>query len=380
MRADLKVRPSFLPLLNQCPMAADEARTDNEPLELITIGINARRQGRLGQGFHELMKLCIPTDTAPTGKQIDDMAIQYAVDFRELFVLCTNGWDWWSQIKHIYPSPMLEVKMSAGIIEGTPDLACVNDGIEGRGLDWKSGFVLRDHTEQMEAYIWLLLQKYPKMQRVYWQVINVRTGRIIPFRRIREQSDRWYERTIRYLGERRYVVNNDCDSCPRCLTCPSVREWVKQAAGSMGQLLVDHEVGKSVDLLASFETAKFLGRLAERYETATKAMLIAGGPVKYSNREIRTEENVKEYLVSEVVIRVLMTDYGVTADQLCHQLKFTKASIYPILADLADAHGIKRKTMVDEFYARLKQEAGIEAHVSHSVEVEHFDVESSPKP
>jgi hypothetical protein len=375
MRPDLKVRPSFLPLLNKCPMAGDAPST--ETLELIPIGINARRQGRLGQGFHELMKICIPTGVAPTGQQIEDMAIQYAVDFKELFVLCSNGWNWWTQLSSQYREPILEVTMSSGIIEGTPDLVSLNDGIEGRGLDWKSGFVLRDHTEQMEAYIWLLLQKYPAMQRVYWLVINVRTGRLIPFRRTREQSDRWYERTIRYLNERRYVVNNECDSCPRCVTCPAIKGWITQASESIGKTLVAHEMGEPVDLLASYETADFLARVAERYHTATKALLAAGGPVKYDTREVRSVETVKEHLVSSVVLRVLLTEYGVTAEQLCASLKFTKSSLYEyVLADLARASGEKIKDFTAAFYDLLRKEGGIETTSSHSVEVEHFDVEN----
>jgi len=375
---ELKVRPSFLGLLNRCPMAGDEPKT--EALDLVPIGINARRQGRLGQAMHELMREHIPLGQIPTGQQIDDKAIIYAVDFRELFVLVDNCWRWWQQLSNLYPSPILEQTMGSGIIEGTPDLVSLNDGIEGRGLDWKSGFVLRDHTEQMEAYIWLLLQKHPAMQRVYWLVVNVRTGRVIPFKRTREQSDLWYQRTLKYLQERRYVVNDECDTCPRCLTCPAIKGWIAQAAESMGKQLVDHELGDPVDLLAGYETADFLGRLAERYHAATKAMLTAGGSVRYANREVRTVETKKEYLVGDVVMRILLTTYGVTAEQLCSSLKFTKTSLYSVLSEIAKANGEKVKDFVAEFYDRLRKEGGIEESVSHSIEVEHFDVENPPTP
>ena len=60
----------------------------------------------------------------------------------------------------------------------------------------------------------------------------------------------------------------------------------------MGAKLVDHVLEKPVDLLASYETADFLERLAERYKAATKAMIAAGGPVKYGDREIRTTETI----------------------------------------------------------------------------------------
>lgn len=372
-----RIRPSFLHLLNKCPMAADESRT--ETLELIPVGINARKQGRVGQAFHHLMAGAISTGSGkPTGQQIDDASIEFTVEFRELYSLIENGWNWWEQLKGLYPNPICEKKLSHEIMDGTPDLVSLNDGIEARGLDWKSGFVLRDHTEQIEGYCWMIFREHPKLQRVYFLVVNIRTGSVIPFRRTREQSEKWWARTQSYRAERRYVVNSDCDSCPRVLTCPAVREWISQASDTIGKNLIDHDLQKPVDLLAGHDAAEFLARLADRYKTATEALLLAGGPVQYKDRTVRMKETIKESIIAPVVLRVMLTRYGVTAEQLCTALSFTKESIYKVLAPLAEAQGMKKKDFVQEFYDVLRKEGGIEERVSHSLEVEHFDVESPP--
>lgn len=376
----MKARPSFLPLLAQCPMAGDTpAGINSDPnneyvADIVLVGINARYQGRLGQAFHGIMKTSVDSNTAPSGGLTDAAAIEYTVEFRELWVLVQDGWNWWQQIREHHPSPITEKKMSHGILEGTPDLVSIV-GEEGRGIDYKSGFVLRDHTEQVEAYIWLTFQEFPQLKRCRWLVMNIRTGRLIPFNRTREDSDRWYARTVEYLTERRYVTNDDCDSCPRCLSCPALKGWIATAAESIGITLVNHDAGEDVDLFESFETAKFLGRLAERFETATKARLKAGGPVKLKKKALQMVEEKREHLISDVVVRVLLRDYGVTPELLCHNLSFSKSSLYPVLCQLADAGGEKRKPFVEEFYNRLRQENGLEISSSWSAEVEHFDVE-----
>jgi hypothetical protein len=220
------IRCSSLPRIAACAAAADPPAVRVEP---------DRGPADLGSAFHEVMAKAI------TGHAIhvDDTAAEHNVDAAELHRLA--GWGlriWDRSLRHFFPDPVVE--MGAGFSEGgvlltgTPDLVSYVDN-EIRILDWKTGWLDADASQQLKGYGFLKWQETLGQARTFDQVRLTKLG-------VRRQvadtlvwSDGelsgWWQWLKRHLADRSANrPGHYCGRCPRALECDGHLQQIRALA------------------------------------------------------------------------------------------------------------------------------------------------------
>jgi hypothetical protein len=289
------------------------------------------------------------------GKPYDVAEIAYAnnVEPDELYPLA--GWAtnlWRERLAPLFPEPMVEHSFSfvegEWVIKGHPDVMSLV-GSELRILDWKSGYLDLDATEQLKGYAWLGFQKFPQAETCRITKLAVRWRRADTLIYSRTELAAWWEWLKDHLTETdTYRPSDHCGRCPRVLECPAHANQVNAMASA---LMERHDVEALANdgpeqLAKTYELAKVIAKRCDEFKEAVKAEVVARGGL-YGRLSIR-ETNAKSIDVArgyETIVEEL------SEAELRPMLKVSKGDIEDAVKAKAPK-GQKGKA-VTEFMDRL---------------------------
>lgn len=169
-------------------------------------------------------------------------------DWDEHAMLCAKGRRAWDSVKGWFPNPQAEIGMSHTVVyddlgvsltlTGHIDLwAIVEDLKEARILDWKTGYIDADHTNQMRAYAALLfaVPDFDHLETVRVAVIRVRDGTADWSTYTRDEISAWLRAAAERLSQTD-IYNpslETCRYCPRGHECEAKTAIVRAASASL---------------------------------------------------------------------------------------------------------------------------------------------------
>ena len=309
----LSIRASHMPLVSAC--AASTLVVDGEPR--LDSGGESVAPANLGTATH----LCLTEHIKGNRLDWSDVANNYGVDSDELAKLARWGLDCWGELRQWYPQPDVEVPLeftdeSNGIrLTGHVDVLSVTPE-QIRLADFKSGWVDADATQQLRAYGWLALHKFPTVPEVYAALVRFRDRRADGWVWSREQLTDWYSRFVEHLAGRTgpdpYNPGPHCRFCPRGAVCPAKTQLIAQAAHALTMMNGD---GLPVEPARLAELVDKMALLTTVIDSARKliksTVQAAGGSLALGDgreltvttqdrRTLRVNADVRDYLAEKL--------------------------------------------------------------------------------
>jgi hypothetical protein len=266
----LTIRCSSLPRLVACAAAAVPPGVRVEP---------PRGPADLGTAFHECMAAIV------RGEEPDEhVAERHNVDPEELANLF--GWTrklWYNRLAPLFPGPAVETGADysdGGLtLTGTADLGALV-GDEVRILDWKTGWLDADATEQLKGYAWLWLNSPPArhVPRARVTKLGVRRQTADTTVWTRDELRAWWGWLKGHLADRdTYRPGPHCGRCPRALECPGAERQLRSLALALQQPNESLCVLTPQDLARTLQLARYLGRKCQDFADDLKAHVEARG-------------------------------------------------------------------------------------------------------
>ena len=277
----MRLRASSADLFLICPYSLTERPA-------LGIGETSEAAER-GTRVHKAIETYISTGNIPTFEAGDD-------DDRMLFYTAKNLWD--NKLLPYFPTPDTEIEMKADI-EGEIQLTGHADVVQfGEDfvaiLDWKTGFVERQHRGQMLAYGLLAAEHYKK-ERAIVSIAHLRSGKLITREysraELKEYADKLIEQSI-FRGE--YTAGEHCGFCANRLDCIARRNLVKAAVADISETGADVKaLVESGRLDSVFEAAKMLERSISTFLSAVKEHVANTGGALETDRSVYVLETVE---------------------------------------------------------------------------------------
>lgn len=271
----ISIRCSSLPLVAKCAQAIwpGTERPGNQ-------------QAREGTAVHDLMsELISPTEGG--FKTVEDVCRGTSLDPEKVGMLYGQTRNCWNQIAHWFPEPRqseqyLEGRWADLELTGHFDvLAFDAEGTIARILDFKTGWIDADCTEQMKGYGWLVCQHNPLVEKVWACVLRPRFKEVEILEWTREELDTWIKDLAKHLWKKDYAPSPEtCRYCPR-LTCALPCEHGVQAMQATAALIAqadedDYEatIGNPV---RAVQLARIIKKKCEEVEDWARAAVEASG-------------------------------------------------------------------------------------------------------
>lgn len=277
-----EIRCSSLPRLLSCAASSVPPKTRVE---------SGHAAARLGSAFHEFISGVISGDE----QSLADVAAKHVVDMEELRPMALWARSLWlEQLKYSFPLAISEKQLVAYVagwpfrLTGHPDLlGCVNT--EVRGLDWKTGYIAEDVTDQLRGYAWLGMHHWPDAESARMTVLRVREQQADTFTFSRVELELWWDHVCKHLSDPSvFSAGSWCGFCPRSHECPEQRRRLETLLSLVpaGQF----EVGDSepVKLAVATAWAKEIIRGLELFILAAKAQVVSHGG-EYGPMSIKTQ-------------------------------------------------------------------------------------------
>lgn len=214
----LEIRASKVPLAVLCAQSLTPART---PIA------SQDDAARLGSAMHAV--LASRVKLGYVSDDVDHAAATWNVDRDELAPLVGWAWHTWQEhLSPMFPNPNVEMELWASEggasgsddtkLTGHPDLFALVYP-DGFGIDYKSGYLDFNATEQCKAYAWLLFRNFEELETVRWSVVRVREQRADTFLWTRAEIEHWFSWLAAHLRTTDYRPGPHCQYCPRALEC-----------------------------------------------------------------------------------------------------------------------------------------------------------------
>jgi hypothetical protein len=201
-----------------------------------------------------------------------------------------------ASLRELFPAPVCErelsVEVSRGIVvTGHTD---VQSGMVGtcRVLDWKTGRVDSDYSQQLLGYAALAMLENYAIERVETHIVWLREQDIEHYTMTRDELPAWVRRIERIANWRgSYESGSHCAHCPRAHECPGWNALVRRDASA----LLDEDVESLESRLALMEPdrmielvrrARMVAKVAERIVSAARAHVARVGEVAGSESRL----------------------------------------------------------------------------------------------
>lgn len=273
------IRASSLPLLSECPAAA---QVGDVVLD------TADESAALGTACHAVQALVIGGLDVGMGLQLalDLVPVQakvYGVNEEELDRLVWLWWRTWEVISPHFPEPQSEVYFEAGGLTGHIDILSVSE-THLRIADLKTGYKDSDYLPQLQGYAWLALQAYPTLSEVYACILWARDQSTEGWTFTRAELDGWWSSLQERIAKGGYNPGAHCGYCPRSLHCPAKTALVRETAEAFALTQEINEWRTVVEgadpeaLIALLDNTKMLEEACERARQVVRfAVAEAGG-------------------------------------------------------------------------------------------------------
>jgi Protein of unknown function (DUF2800) len=344
-------RASSLPRELACPAS------HVEPSEQLAIPlVNDGEDAATGSAAHQVVAGRI------TGQRIDDdvgiAAAQWKVDPEEVGMLSAIAVKHWREIERFFPSPLVEVSLgpehmgSGAVLTGHADVISIDAGErQARIADWKFGRLDLDFTDQLRAYAWLALKKWPHLESAYAATIRVRAGEIDGQKWDRQELDQWAAESAAKLSVRAYNPGPHCRFCPRRLECPAIGAYLKQAATALEAadifgLESSSRMGYLLDCI------KVLEGVMEKAKSAIKdAVSAAGGRLETDDgRELVLSTQERRKIAASAKSKEILTGFGgMTEEEWYSVLTVGKTKVEEVVKSQAPrgSKGSAAKDVID---------------------------------
>jgi hypothetical protein len=311
LNTPLKIRCSSLPRLAACAAAI-------EPPGITIEG--DRGPSDLGTAFHAAMVTLVIRGTWP---DVEALAHEHRVDEGELAGLvgmARKAWE--AKLSEMFPEPETELELSADDVEagitltGHADLVS-RAGPEIRILDYKSGWLDQDATEQLKGYALLALLKSPDCATARVSKWQIRHGTLSTQVYTRDELELWWKGFSAHIRETGiYRPGSHCGYCPRAMECGARRTVLSMAVDTFRDVsAADVIPDQSPESLARIVAqARSIAKLAEAAIEAVRAEVkLRGGEygplrlIEQERREIdasRSFDVLREVIGEEALLEV----------------------------------------------------------------------------
>ncbi len=361
----LSLRCSSAPLAMKCPASTVPPTIRIE---------NAGEAADVGTATHAVLAGWI-ADGLPTADDIAVVAADKGVDADELSMLSWMGWKCWEKLRAYFPDPQLERQstLTADGIEltGHADVFSVEHP-QVRILDWKTGRLSTDHSDQLRGYALLGLTVYPDCESAYAVVVNIREQRIDGFTWTRAELELWWQKLVDALNAKdAYNPGGHCAYCKRGHECEAKDAYLAQGARMIGagqnRLMPTKPLLRAILLAELLERASVIEKQAKFTKELIKAEVIASGGVLSLGDG--TEHAIKEEARRKM-------EWTKNAEQITRGVLTADAirdCLTPSLTDLrkaamATAPRGQKGAFADDFIEKLNQAGCITTTHTESVE------------
>jgi hypothetical protein len=200
-----------------------------------------------------------------------------------------------------------------------------------RILDWKSGRVDYDYSQQMLGYCALELASNPFIERAEAHIVWLREREVEPWVMTHEELPGWVERVGSALGSRSTVYGRHCTFCPRAHECSGRAAVVRRDAQSLLDL-TDEELSSGLAtmtpdrIIELTQQARSVSTAADRVVAAVRMHAAERGDIVGASSKLTLAEQNRKKVDTALAWPVLQRH--LTDDELakCLDVRLTAAN------------------------------------------------------
>lgn len=229
---------------------------------------------------------------------INDACDELGGDSEDVRFLCGKACKMWPKLREFFPSAMTEVAVDKDLpsleiqglkLTGHVDVISISGDVV-RILDWKTGRKDANYSQQMKAYLTMVLLAFPQLSGGTATIAWVRDQEIQNYTMTQADAEAWLaelvERVVNWDGT--YRPGTHCEYCPRNYDCPAANAIMRRDLAIMADVDVDaleHEGFAAIAAMppdAAIELnrrASLVKNLATRAHDALKSYVQANGDI-----------------------------------------------------------------------------------------------------
>lgn len=362
----MKLRASSLPLVSQCAPAAIP------PGARIEIGDAA--VPAMGSAVHAV----IAARMTMAGRcDLGEIAERFQVDLSELDAAAGVALRCVAEVRQFFRNPVSELALGIqgqGVeLTGTCDLAEFDPVTkEVRGLDFKTGWLDYDASQQCKAYAFLLMKRYGA-ERVWFGQLNVRSKSLVASLWTAEHLEAWWAWLKRHLAEQVYRPSySACGNCKRWHECPAGEQLTITAIGQVANVhsdWLDNLTGEAA--ISAIERCRFVEKAAATARELVKIYVARnGGKVTCEDGSYLelNKQNRRKVQFTVAAAAILAETIG----QAMYDLHLSVGEIEDAVG--ATAPRGSKKWLVQKTFKALEECGALKVEVS-----DRLDVRAAPK-
>ena len=266
------IRASKLPLNFACHASTIEPKIKIESTHPLAL---------MGSAIHEVQSKIIVQNLEAI-PDLYPIAKKYGIDdMKEFAILAWAGLRAWSYLRGRGVQPLgTEIFMESVIgghkLSGTSDFIGKQE-IEDHGkvaivIDWKSGYVQQDATNQLMGYLYMFMEKHgEEFESAKIITVHIRSGDIDPVEVSKSDLDQWGKKFVEVMEDDQvYNPTEFCGFCPRAHECPARTTFVQNTILSLSLASENRGLSDPLLLAELYPKVKVIQRVLESYDSALK--------------------------------------------------------------------------------------------------------------
>jgi hypothetical protein len=361
----MKIRASSLPLIAQCSQSA------NAPEVRIELG--EASVPAMGSAVHAVIAERILGNKYDVGA----IAERFQVDLAELEQASEIAMGSVSHVAKFFRRPASELALehveATVALTGHCDLAEYDPVTkEVRGLDFKTGWLDHDASQQCKAYAFLLMKHY-NADAVWFGQVNVRSRSCFGHLWNRESLEAWWVWLKRHLAEQIYRPSySACSMCRRWSECEAARSLTAVAIADLSTTdsrLIDTLTPEAA--ISVIERCRFLAKVEAQARELVKVWVAKhGGRVEcedgsYLELNKQNRRKVQFTMPAATILRKEIGD-GI------HELHLSVGEIEDLVG--AKAPRGSKKWLIKRVMDALAEAGALQVEVS-----DRLDIRPAPK-
>lgn len=268
-----------------------------------------------------------------------------------------NGWRGAIALREVFPLAVcereLELEFDGFSLSGHSDVRSSSAVGGVRILDWKSGRVDHDYSEQMLGYCALELANNAFVERAEAHIVWLREREVESWSMTRDELRPWLERVSDAVSVRRIVYGSHCVFCPRAHECTGRAAVVRSDVESILEMDVDELRGGLATMAPDrvihlLRQARAVAKVSDRVVEAIRMHVAEAGEVVGSESRIAFSEQKRRQLDAERAWTVLQRH--LSDDDLIRAVKISLPAVEDAVAKAAGkgaGAAAKRKLTAD---------------------------------
>ena len=267
----MQIRCSALPRIMQCGASKEAPEIPIEDQGL---------PARMGSATHGAMEKCVKEGLAAPPELSPYMHRWGLTNQKELNFLVWSGLKMWKllhdELMLLESEAEFETTIDDIRLTGHPDILCEADGNILVVIDFKSGYLDTDYSDQLMGYVKLAWDANPAYESAKVITVWIRDGFIEADDISREDMDAWVERFREAVASDDFNPGEHCMYCKRQFECPALTTKIRAVADWIRPVGEGEEVefvGPSEMLALRFLDVKILTKGADIFKETFKDLL-----------------------------------------------------------------------------------------------------------